>query len=111
MASRQPAFRRAPAAFRPAFCDATRFPCICAARRCTGCLRSWHVWSDQPTRREAMRHAPEEAERQAINALVDWPKARRRVAGSMGPVLAEAELDDAAVQIVLCGARRLPREH
>lgn len=58
-----------------------------------------------------MRCLPEEAERQAINALLDWLKARRRVAGGMDPALAEAVLDEAAVRIVLSGARRLPREH
>jgi hypothetical protein len=58
-----------------------------------------------------MRCLPEEAERQAINALLDWLKARRRVAGGMELALAEAELDEAAVRVVLSGARRLPREH
>ena len=58
-----------------------------------------------------MRCLPEEAERQAINALLDWLKARRRVAGGMDLALAEAVLDEAAVRIVLSGARRLPREH
>ena len=57
-----------------------------------------------------MRCLPEEAERQAINALLDWLKARRRVAGGMDLALAEAVLDEAAVRIVLSGARRRPRE-
>lgn len=58
-----------------------------------------------------MRCSPEEAERQAINALVDWLKARRRVGGGMDLATAEASLDDAAVRVILAGARRLPREH
>lgn len=58
-----------------------------------------------------MRCLPKEAERQAINALIDWLKARRRVAGSMELASAEASLDETAVQVLLSGARRLPREH
>lgn len=58
-----------------------------------------------------MRHLPEEAERQAINALLDWLKARHRVPGSMDIGPAEAALDEAAVRVVLSGPRRLPREH
>ena len=58
-----------------------------------------------------MRCLPEEAERRAINALLDWLKARRRVAGGMELAVAELALDEAAVQIVLTGSRQLPREH
>ncbi|HLT05805.1 MAG TPA: hypothetical protein VK019_12700 [Pseudomonas sp.] len=57
-----------------------------------------------------MRCLPEEAERQAINALVDWLKARHRIAGGMELAAAEASLDDAAVRVLLSGARLLPRE-
>ena len=58
-----------------------------------------------------MRCLPEEAERQAINALVDWLKARRRIDGCMELEMAEASLDEAAVRVLLSGARRLPRAH
>ncbi|MNJ71848.1 hypothetical protein D3C77_684410 [compost metagenome] len=52
-----------------------------------------------------------DAERRAINALLDWLKARCLVTGAMEMDEAEHRLDEAARQIILAGARKLPREH
>lgn len=52
-----------------------------------------------------------DAERRAINALLDWLKARRLVTGAMELAEAEQLLDSAALHIIKTGARRLPQEH
>ncbi|MBD7978033.1 MULTISPECIES: hypothetical protein [Pseudomonas] len=52
-----------------------------------------------------------DAERRAVNALLDWLKARRLVTGAMEMAEAEQMLDEAARQVILTGARKLPKEH
>lgn len=52
-----------------------------------------------------------DAERRAVNAVVDWLKARRLVTGAMEVAEAEQMLDEAARHVILTGARKLPKEH
>ena len=52
-----------------------------------------------------------DAERRAVNAVLDWLKARCLVTGAMEMAQAEQLLDEAARQVILSGARKLPGEH